>query len=173
MAVAGVVLGIGTLLWATSGTSGDAGSPTVSRPVAAGAASPVVDQPAVPDVAAPSAPAATSPSPDPSPASPASAAAAPAAAAPAHPAVLVLNDSRIPALAARAAAQFAAAGWPVQGTGSLHGTIRATTVYYLPGQQDEAQAFARQFPGVRRVLPRLAELPGSGLTVVVTRDWNG
>lgn len=84
--------------------------------------------------------------------------------------VLVLNNSRIDGLAARAAAEFEDGGWPVRDTGSLRGRIRATTVYYEPGQQDVARAFAERFPQVVRVLPRLTGLPGQGLTVVVTRD---
>jgi hypothetical protein len=166
--VAGVALGIGTLLWATSGSGG--GDPTVHR--AGSSAAAPLDQPAV------GAPAATSPSAVPTPAAttpgaaPATVSATTTAppAAPAHEPVLVLNDSRVAGLAQRAAQRFTAAGWPVRDTGSLTGRIRTTTVYYAPGQQAEAEAFARAFPEVRRVLPRLATLPGAGLTVVVTRD---
>jgi hypothetical protein len=85
--------------------------------------------------------------------------------------VLVLNNSRVEGLADRAAASFERAGWPVRDTGGLRGRIRATTVYYPPGQQAVAEEFARRFDGIERVLPRLAGLPGTGLTVVVTRDF--
>lgn len=171
VAVAGVVLGIGTLLWATEAPSGD---PAV-RPAAADVAG---QEPAValpdeeqvpvtpPDLLVDVPP----PAPAPAPAPPAPPAPAPVAAAPELVPVLVLNNSRISGLAERAADRFEDAGWPVRDTGSLRGRIRATTIYYPPGQEDVARQFAARFPEVQRVLPRLANLPGEGLTVVVTRD---
>jgi hypothetical protein len=83
----------------------------------------------------------------------------------------VLNNSRIDGLAARAAARFSAAGWPVAATGNYRGRLTATTLFYGPGQEPAARAFAARFPGVARVQPRTAGLPGSGLTVVLTRDF--
>jgi hypothetical protein len=85
--------------------------------------------------------------------------------------VTVLNNSRIKGLADRSARKFRAGGWPVKGTGNYRGgTIAETTVYYAPGQLGSAQRFARQFD-IPRVLPRFSGLPGSGLTVVLTRDY--
>ena len=83
--------------------------------------------------------------------------------------VTVLNNSRFSGLAQREAARYRAGGWPVPVTGNFTGRLRATTVYFAPGQQGSAQRFARQF-AIPRVLPRFASLPGRGLTVVVTRD---
>ena len=91
---------------------------------------------------------------------------------PVRPALTVLNNSRIPDLAAGAAARYRSAGWPVRLVGSFRGRIVATTVYYAAGQREQARQVAAQF-GVPRVLPRFAGLPGSGLTVVVTRDRTG
>jgi hypothetical protein len=91
-------------------------------------------------------------------------------AAPIRP-VWVLNNSRIHHLADRSAAKFRAGGWPVRGTGNYRGgTIAQTTIYYAPGQLGSAQRFAKQFD-IPRVRPRFSGLPGSGLTVVVTRDY--
>lgn len=90
-------------------------------------------------------------------------------AAPVQPALTVLNNSRIPTLAQTAAGRYRAGGWPVATIGSFRGRIVATTVYYLPGQRQQAREVAAAF-GIPRVLPRFAGLPGSGLTVVVTRD---
>ncbi|MCW2667810.1 MAG: hypothetical protein JWN57_2772, partial [Frankiales bacterium] len=88
------------------------------------------------------------------------------------PAVTVLNNSTVEGLADRAAARFARAGWPVRLVGNFRGRLRATTVYYEPGQRAAAQRFARTFRGVPRVLPRPANIPGPrGLTVVLTRDF--
>ena len=90
-------------------------------------------------------------------------------AGPVQPALTVLNNSRIPTLAQTAAGRYRAGGWPVATIGSFRGRIVATTVYYLPGQRQQAREVAAAF-GIPRVLPRFAGLPGSGLTVVVTRD---
>lgn len=167
VAVAGVLLGIGSLLWATS-SAVPQGDPTVRPaagpqptadapdPSAAGGSAPALDLPAT-DAATPDAP-------------PQSPAASAASAAPVREPVLVINNSRIHDLAQRAASRFSAAGWPVKGIDSVSGRIRQTTVYYLPGQEEQARAFAAQF-GISRVLPRLPQLPGTGLTVVVTRDY--
>ena len=85
--------------------------------------------------------------------------------------VTVLNNSRRTGLAHRAAAQVAAGGWPIRQIGNFTGRIRISTVYYAPGQAAVAQKFAHQFSAVQRVLPRFSGLPGSGLTLVVTREW--
>jgi len=129
-----------------------------------------LDLPAVPDVpeTTPAAPPATAPAQVP----PAAAPPSPAAAPPSLVVpVLVLNNSRITGLADRAARDLEAGGWPVRETGNSGGRIRATTVYYPPGQEDSARELARRFPKVLRVLPRLPNLPGEGLTLVVTRDY--
>lgn len=119
-------------------------------------------------------PAATSPSP-PTPGPTAAATTSPGIPAASPPAtllpVLVLNNSRIKGLAARAADIFRSGGWPVLGTGNLRGRVPVTTVYYPGGEEAAARLFAARFPAVRRVLPRPAGLPGSGLTVVVTREF--
>jgi hypothetical protein len=96
-------------------------------------------------------------------------AAAPAAAP--KLALTVLNNSNVNQLAKRAAARFHAGGWPITLTGAFRGRIPVTTVYYAPGQQASALALQKQFPAIERVRPRFATLPGSGLTVVLTRTY--
>ena len=83
----------------------------------------------------------------------------------------MLNNSRITGLADRAAARFRSGGWPIKETGNFRGTLTETTVYYAPGQLDSARLLARSFSGLTRVRPRFETLPGSGLTVVLTRDY--
>ena len=85
--------------------------------------------------------------------------------------VTVLNNSRRSGLAHRAAAQVANGGWPIKLIGNFTGRIPVSTVYYAPGQAKVAAALAHQFSAVQRVLPRFRGLPGSGLTLVVTREW--
>jgi hypothetical protein len=169
VSVAGVVLGIGTLLWISDDPTRGPG-PVVQAPVddlaSQPEAEPVPVDPPVPSAAAVPPPPAQAPAPQaPAPAPPP--AAAPSVVVP----VLVLNNSRTTGLADRAAAQFRAAGWPVRDTGNFRGRIRATTIYYPPGQRASAEEFARRFSGIERVLPRFEGLPGSGLTVVLTRDF--
>ena len=86
--------------------------------------------------------------------------------------VTVLNNSRIAHLAARVAADLRAHGWPVRSTGNFTGRVKTTTIYFGPGQRASAQRLAREFGQVRRVERRFRGLPGSGLTLVVTRDWS-
>lgn len=85
--------------------------------------------------------------------------------------VTVLNNSRRQGLAHRAAAQVANGGWSIKYIGNFTGRIAKSTVYYAQGQAAIAHAFAHQFSAVQRVLPRFRGLPGSGLTLVVTREW--
>jgi len=85
--------------------------------------------------------------------------------------VTVLNNSRRTGLAHRAADQLTAGGWPIRQVGNFTGRIPVSTVYYASGQESAARALADQFPAVQRVHPRFRGLPGSGLTLVVTREW--
>ncbi|MCU1589227.1 MAG: hypothetical protein JWP11_483 [Frankiales bacterium] len=161
VAVAGVLLGIGALLWATDAPKG---TPALQQPQAQSSQ--------LAPSAAPSA--LSSPSPEavtvtPAPLQSRAVVAAPAA-APKLP-LTVLNNSNVNQLAKRAAARYQAGGWPIKLTGAFRGRIPVTTVYYEPGQQASAVALQKQFPAIERVRPRFAGLPGSGLTVVLTRTY--
>jgi hypothetical protein len=85
--------------------------------------------------------------------------------------VTVLNNSRRSGLASRAAGQLERGGWHIAQIGNFRGRLPVSTLYYAPGQVEVANALARQFTAVQRVRPRFSGLPGSGLTLVVTRDW--
>lgn len=130
-------------------------------------------------------PAAASHSPSATPSTSASASASPPASAPptseppataqptvAKAPVTVLNNSRRSGLASDVAAQVHAKGWPIAKVGNYRGRIATTTVYYAAGQLPQARELAREFPQIRRVEPRFDGLPGQGLTLVVTRDWD-
>ncbi|MGI9002774.1 MAG: LytR C-terminal domain-containing protein [Pseudonocardia sp.] len=91
-----------------------------------------------------------------------------------RPPVRVYNNSNIEGLAARAAADFQAAGWTVTETkGYPYGIIPASTVYYRPGtaEQTAAQELADAF-GLR-VEPRFEGIKNAtpGLIVILTRDY--
>ncbi|MCU1588740.1 MAG: hypothetical protein JWN31_2233 [Frankiales bacterium] len=155
LAIAGV--GLIVLAFLLLGKGEPTGTPTVALP-------PVVTTTAPVASVAPTA----GPSAEPTAETTTETTTAPAVVAPVVP-VTVLNNSRITGLAKQAAAKFRAGGWPVPATGNYRGQVDTTTVYYPPGKQASAERFGKQF-GVR-VLPRFATLPGSGMTVVVTRDF--
>lgn len=86
----------------------------------------------------------------------------------------VLNNSTIHHLAARAAEDFHAKGWPIAAVGNFTGRISETTVYYDPGnakQHAAARLLVSEFPKITRISERFEGLPGHGLTVVVTRYY--
>lgn len=168
MSLAGVCLGIGTLLWVSGdplpGPGATAGGPLpLSSPV---------DETGLPPVDPPTAPAAAPASPLPT----APAVAAPVVPVAAAPSVVVpitvLNNSNRTGLADRAAMRFARGGWPVRLSGNFRGQIPVTTVYYDDGLEASARAFARDFEGIARVRPRFATLPARGVVVVLTREFS-
>ena len=158
VAVAGVLLGIGALLWATDAPHE---TPTVQAPTAQSEHTTASGQRSASGSTAASAVA--------SPVRPSPTRAAPAV-VPKLP-LTVLNNSTRSGLADRAAARFRAGGWPIKLTGNFRGRVEATTVYYAPGELASAQLLQKSFSGLVRVRPRFATLPGSGLTVVLTRDF--
>jgi hypothetical protein len=173
-ATLGAVVLIVVLLQSTSGQR-TGGTPAVEIP-------PGIDLTAA--VTAPTPTPTATPTATPSPGHPASpgrtraATTAPATAKPfptANPAVAVrvLNYSRVKGLARRAAGQLEARGWRVVEFGNSPHRALQSTVYFSPGQAGAAAALRRQFSGVRDVQPAPGDLPGAGLTLVVTRDWPG
>ncbi|MDP9239897.1 MAG: LytR C-terminal domain-containing protein [Actinomycetota bacterium] len=125
-----------------------------------------------PTIPSPSALRSVEPSPVPSPAPP-PVTHSPAPVPVTRPALTVLNNSTIKTLGAQAAARFRAAGWPVAAIDGITGRYGYTTVYYGPGQLEAARELVRQFPGIQVIDSRanVPELPGTGLTVVVTKDF--
>lgn len=185
VAVAGVLLGVGTLLWVTDDPS-KAPGPTVRAEPAPLAQDPPLETESEPAplpsallhptvvvpasvVPAPVVPAPVAP-PPPSPAAPQPSAGAgrPSLIVP----VTVLNNSNNTGLAERAAARFDRGGWPIALTGNFRGQIPVTTVYYDPGLEASARAFAADFRGIARVRPRFPTLPVRGVVVVLTREFS-
>lgn len=172
VSVAGVCLGIGTLLWVTDDPSEGPG-PAVA---AAAPATPSLGSPPAETELAPVDPPSPAALPSPVAARP-SAAPTPASTAAAPPVrsvvvpITVLNNSRTTGLADRAARRFERGGWPVRLTGNFRGQVPVTTVYYDPGFEASARAFAREFAGIARVRPRFATLPARGVVVVLTREF--
>lgn len=87
-------------------------------------------------------------------------------------AVLVLNNSFVPHLAAQVAGEIAARDWPVAGIGDIGGRLPQTTLYYSIGAEESGEQLARLFPQIAVVAPRPGWLLGDAeLTLVVTRYW--
>ncbi|MDQ3612306.1 MAG: LytR C-terminal domain-containing protein [Actinomycetota bacterium] len=174
VSVAGVLLGVGTLLWVTDDPSKGPGPTVRAEPAPLAEEPPAEPSPLSP--ALPSLPSTVAPATE-APVAVESPAPLPAAPPPAPPPslvvpVTVLNNSKQTGLAERAAARFDRGGWPVALTGNFRGQIPVTTVYYDPGLEASARAFAADFRGIARVRPRFATLPARGVVVVLTREFS-
>ena len=85
--------------------------------------------------------------------------------------VVVLNQTSRKGLAGTVAQRLRDKGWNVALTGNFRGQVTATTVYYPPGAQADAEAAAAGLPTTPRVRPRFGNLSTSRLTVVVTDSY--
>jgi len=177
---------------------GGGGTPTAEGPAPTSAVAPAEPTPtdpnaiAAPPTATTPAPAAPTPAPAPPAVTPApggvavpsfgptpnapkaSPAPAPAARPVAKQPVRVYNNSTIKGLAARAAEDVKAQGWPVETVANYpQGRIPASTVYYRPGTAEEASAQALGRALGVRVEPRFAGLTEAtpGLILIVTNNY--
>jgi LytR cell envelope-related transcriptional attenuator len=85
--------------------------------------------------------------------------------------VVVLNATSRKGLAGTVAQRLRDKGWTVAMVGNFRGNVTATTVYYPPGAQADAEAAAAGLPTEPRVRPRFGNLSTSRLTVVVTDSY--
>jgi hypothetical protein len=88
--------------------------------------------------------------------------------------LVVLNNSTTTGLAKQAAQQFEAGGWSVTDTGNLTNDIVSTCAYYDPADGSAlaaAEALQQQFPAIKRIKPKFAELPSGPIVVVLTSDF--
>jgi hypothetical protein len=106
----------------------------------------------------------------PAPAHPVPPAQAPAPPRGANGKVVLLDQSKVPALAKRMARRLEAAGWEVTGTDVFRGSVPATTVYHPAGQEKQARALAAALPGIDRIKPTFGGIPQRRLTVIVVDD---
>ncbi|OPC82429.1 hypothetical protein B4N89_17120 [Embleya scabrispora] len=84
--------------------------------------------------------------------------------------VVLLDQTKVPALAKRMARRLEAAGWEVTGTDTFRGAVPATTVYHPADLAAQARALAEALPGITRVKPAFAGIPRHRLTVIVVDD---
>lgn len=88
----------------------------------------------------------------------------------------MLNNTTVPGLAQQAAARFEAGGWTVTHVANFQNEIISTCAYYDPASADAkaaAQALQRQFPVIKRIKAKFAELPSGPVVVVLTPDYPG
>lgn len=93
-----------------------------------------------------------------------------------HPVPLVvLNSTSITGLADTAKQRFEQGGWTVTSTDNIVNDILSTCAYYDPnslGAQQAAEQLQQQFPAIKRVKEKFAELPAGPIVVVLTSDYS-
>jgi hypothetical protein len=95
-------------------------------------------------------------------------------AAPGELPLIVLNNTTVQGLAQQASQTFQAGGWTVTRYANYTNDIASTCAYYDPavaGAEQAATALRAQFPAIRRVVPKFAELPAGPIVVVLTPDY--
>jgi hypothetical protein len=89
--------------------------------------------------------------------------------------LVVLNNTTTPNLARDAAQRFERGGWKITSYDeNYRNDILSTAAYYdpdVPGAKAAATALQRQFPTIKRVVPKFAGLPDGPVVVVLTTDY--
>ena len=89
--------------------------------------------------------------------------------------LVVLNNTTVTGLAHRAAQRFEQGGWTVTSYANYQNDIVSTCAYYDPadaGAKAAAKALQQQYPAIKRVKARFAELPSGPIVVVLTPDYS-
>jgi hypothetical protein len=90
--------------------------------------------------------------------------------------LVVLNDTSTPNLARDATSRFEGGGWNVTTYDENYSNdIISTAAYYDPavaGAKRAADALQKQYPTIKRVVPKFAELPAGPIVVVLTSDYS-
>ena len=89
--------------------------------------------------------------------------------------LIVLNNTAVHGLAQQAAQRFEGGGWTVTRYGNLTNDIISTCAYYDesdPAAKAAAEALQAQYPTIKRVEPKFAQLPSGPVVVVLTPDYS-
>jgi hypothetical protein len=89
--------------------------------------------------------------------------------------LIVLNNTTTTGLARQAAQRFESGGWTVTHYDNYQNNIMSTCAYYdpaEPGAKAAAEALQAQYPTIKRVEPKFAELPSGPVVVVLTPDYS-
>ena len=90
--------------------------------------------------------------------------------------LIVLNNTASAGAQNVAQQEFEKGGWTVSYVSTLDNQILSTCVYYdpaIPNALAAARRLQQQFPTIKRVVPRFADLPLGPLVVVLTSDFAG
>jgi hypothetical protein len=96
-------------------------------------------------------------------------------AAPAKVPLVILNNTQTVGLATTAKTRFEAGGWTVTSVSNYSNNIISTAAYYDasdPANKVAALALQAQFPAIKRVVERFAELPAGPIIVILTTDYS-
>lgn len=88
--------------------------------------------------------------------------------------VVILNNTNVTGLAARAKTDLQNAGWTVTDATNYSNDIISTAAYYDPSDpanQQAALALQRQFPWIKRVVARFPQLPASPIVLILTASY--
>lgn len=83
----------------------------------------------------------------------------------------IANQTSVQDLELVAQQRLEEGGWEVAATSGFTGTVPETTVYYPPGMQEDAEALARQFPGIDRVETTFDGVNQERLVIVLVEDY--
>jgi hypothetical protein len=89
--------------------------------------------------------------------------------------LVILNNTTSQGLAQRAALRFESGGWTVTHYDNYQNVIISTCAYYDPSDpqaKPAAEALQAQFPTIKRIKPKFAELPSGPVVVVLTSDYS-
>jgi len=89
--------------------------------------------------------------------------------------LIVLNNTTVTGLAQSAAQRFEQGGWTVTRYANYQNDIVSTCAYYDPADaaaKAAAEALQQQYPVIKRVKQRFAELPSGPVVVVLTPDYS-
>ena len=89
--------------------------------------------------------------------------------------IVIMNNTTTTGLAAGAKQRFESAGWTVSSIGTMSNNVVSTCAYYDPavkGSRHVAKALRREFPTIKRVARRFAELPPGPVVLVLTWDYS-
>lgn len=89
--------------------------------------------------------------------------------------LVVLNTTATSGLGRQAAQRFENGGWTVTRFAGYQNNIVSTCAYYDPsvaGAKAAAEALQKQYPTIKRVKEKFAELPSGPVVVVLTSDYS-
>ncbi|MGI8881916.1 MAG: LytR C-terminal domain-containing protein [Jatrophihabitans sp.] len=88
--------------------------------------------------------------------------------------VYILNNTNRQGLAATVAAALKAQGWTVLATENYSNDIVSSTAYYDPSRSANraaAEELQKEFPGIKRVVERFAQLPDAPIVLILNDDY--